>query len=49
VINSPKVTSVKFWPGCFGIFSTHCVLQAKTTVKGKSIGIQTFILPMRDM
>lgn len=49
VLNTPKNTATKYWPGCFGLFATHCVLQAKTIVKGKNIGIQTFILPMRDL
>lgn len=48
IINTPKNTATKFWPGIFGLYSTHCVLQARATVKGKSIGVQTFILPMRD-
>jgi acyl-CoA oxidase len=55
-MNSPKVTSSKYWPGLLGIFkflksgmySTHGVVQAKTFVKGKSIGVQTFIVPIRD-
>ena len=47
-MNSPKTTSAKFWPGVLGLVATHCVMQAKTFVKGKSIGIQTFVVPMRD-
>ena len=48
VMNSPKVTSAKFWPGVLGNAATHSVIQAKTYVKGKSIGVQTFVVPMRD-
>ena len=47
-INSPKVTSAKFWPGVLGMYATHAVLQAKTYVKGKSIGIQTFVFQVRN-
>ena len=47
-MNSPTVTSAKFWPGVLGSSGTHSVIQAKTFVKGKSIGIQTFIVPIRD-
>lgn len=43
-INSPKVTSAKFWPGVLGMCSTHAVVQAKTFVKGKYIGVQTFVI-----
>lgn len=47
-INSPTITSAKFWPGVLGSAGTHAVLQAKTFVKGKPIGIQTFVVPIRD-
>jgi alkylation response protein AidB-like acyl-CoA dehydrogenase len=42
-MNSPHITSAKYWPGNLGLNSTHNVIQAKTFVKGKSIGMQTFI------
>lgn len=42
------MTSSKFWPGLLGHFSTHQVIQAKTFVKGKSLGVQTFVLEIRD-
>ena len=47
-MNSPTTTSAKFWPGVLGLFSTHQVIQAKTYVKGKSIGIQTFVVEIRN-
>ena len=43
-MNTPKVTSAKIWVGLLGTFSTHIVLQAKAIVKGKSLGIQTFVI-----
>jgi alkylation response protein AidB-like acyl-CoA dehydrogenase len=42
-VSSPQITSAKYWPGNLGLNSTHNVIQAKTYVKGKSIGMQTFI------
>lgn len=39
---------MKFWPGLLGSSGTHAVIQAKTFVKGKYIGIQTFVIPIRD-
>lgn len=48
VFNSPHVTSAKYWPGVLGMVGTHSVIQAKTFVKGESIGIQTFIVEFRD-
>ena len=48
VMNSPTVTSAKFWPGLLGIFATHTVLQAQTIVEGKTIGVQTFVVEIRN-
>ncbi len=31
-----------------GIFSTHVVMQAKTYVKDQKLGIQTFVVEIRD-
>lgn len=31
-----------------GHYSTHAVIQAKTFVKEKSIGVQTFVIELRD-
>ncbi len=43
-MNSPKNTSAKFWPGVLGQYGTHSVIQAKTIVEGKYIGVQTFVV-----
>ena len=48
VLNSPTVTSSKFWPGVLGMYSSHTVLQAKTFVNKKYIGVQTFIVEIRS-
>lgn len=45
---SPTITSAKYWPGVLGQVCTHSVVQAKTFVKGKSIGVQTFVFEVRD-
>jgi acyl-CoA oxidase len=45
---SPKSSSSKYWPGLLGIFCTHVVLQAKTFINKKYIGIQTFVLKIRN-
>ena len=31
-----------------GLAASHAVIQAKTFVKGKSIGVQTFVFELRD-
>lgn len=45
---SPKASSSKYWPGLLGIYCTHAVLQAQTWVGEKKIGVQTFVVPIRD-
>lgn len=47
-MNTPKVTSAKMWVGLLGNFSSHVVLQAQTYVKGKSLGVQTFVIEIRN-
>jgi len=47
-IKSPTSSSAKFWPGLLGNFSTHAVLQAQTFVDGKHIGVQTFVVQIRN-
>ena len=48
-INSPTITAAKFWPGGLGVVANHAVLQAGTSSNGRYLGIQTFIVPIRDM
>lgn len=45
---SPKASSSKYWPGLLGIYCTHAVLQAQTFVGTRKIGVQTFVMPIRD-
>ena len=48
VLNSPTLTSAKFWPGSLGKSANHAMVFAQTLVKGKHIGLQSFIVPIRD-
>lgn len=34
VINTPKISSAKWWQGDLGIMSTHAVVMAQTIVDG---------------
>lgn len=47
-VTSPTDTSAKFWPGVLGQYCTHSVIQARTIVEGKDIGVQTFVIELRD-
>lgn len=39
VINSPRISSAKFWPGDLGKLGTHTVLYAQMIVGGKQFGV----------
>jgi len=49
VINSPTITSTKYWPGDLGRFSTHGVVFARCMVDKHDYGVQAFVVPFRDV
>lgn len=49
VINSPTLTSTKFWPGDLGITANHVVCMAQLIIKGENKGVHGFIVPIRDI
>lgn len=48
ILDSPTVSSIKFWPGGLGKFANHAVVFAQTIIKGKNVGLQAFIVQIRD-
>ncbi|ETV69084.1 hypothetical protein H257_15219 [Aphanomyces astaci] len=48
VLNSPSLTSRKWWPGGLGKTANHCVLHARLLLDGKDRGVQAFLVPLRD-
>ncbi|RHY06287.1 hypothetical protein DYB26_011851 [Aphanomyces astaci] len=48
VLNSPTLTSRKWWPGGLGKTANHCVLHARLLLDGKDRGVQAFLVPLRD-
>ncbi|GFO40421.1 acyl-CoA oxidase [Plakobranchus ocellatus] len=48
IINSPTITSSKFWPGGLGKTANHCVVMARLQIGGQDCGMQSFIVPIRD-
>lgn len=48
MLNSPTITSAKFWPGELGKFGGWAVVYAKMVINGKSHGVQPFMLQLRD-
>jgi len=39
IINSPTLTSTKYWPGGLGLYCTHAIVYAKLIIEGKRYGI----------
>ncbi|OQR85862.1 peroxisomal acyl-coenzyme A oxidase [Achlya hypogyna] len=48
VLNSPTLTSRKWWPGGLGKTANYIVLHARLTLDGKDRGVQAFLVPLRD-
>ncbi|KAI8075645.1 acyl-CoA dehydrogenase/oxidase [Thamnidium elegans] len=48
VINSPTITSTKWWIGMAGQTATHTVLIAQTIINGKNVGLNWFVVQLRD-
>ena len=49
IINSPSLTSGKWWPGELGKTSTHAVFHAQMIIGDKNYGVQSFICQIRDL
>ncbi|KAJ8002052.1 hypothetical protein DPEC_G00175800 [Dallia pectoralis] len=49
VLNSPTVTSIKWWPGGLGKTSNHAIVLAQLNTQGKCHGLHAFIVPLRSM
>ncbi|KAI9258243.1 hypothetical protein BY458DRAFT_441011 [Sporodiniella umbellata] len=48
VINSPSVTSTKWWIGMAGQTATHTMVIAQTIIHGKNVGLNWFVVQLRD-
>lgn len=48
VMNSPTLSSHKYWIGALGVVSTHALVIARLLVKGKDLGNHVFLVPVRD-
>mmetsp|Transcript_9009 Transcript_9009/g.8406 ORF Transcript_9009/g.8406 Transcript_9009/m.8406 type:complete len:104 (+) Transcript_9009:343-654(+) len=44
VINSPTISSTKYWPGDSGLHANHAMVFAKLVIDGKSHGVQPFLV-----
>nr|XP_040041910.1 peroxisomal acyl-coenzyme A oxidase 1 isoform X2 [Gasterosteus aculeatus aculeatus] len=49
VLNSPTVSSIKWWPGGLGKTSNHAIVLAQLYTQGNCHGLHAFIVPIRDL
>ncbi|XP_051996364.1 peroxisomal acyl-coenzyme A oxidase 1 isoform X1 [Xyrauchen texanus] len=49
VLNSPTISSIKWWPGGLGKTSNHAIVLAQLYTQGKCFGLHAFITPIRCM
>ncbi|CAK1544436.1 unnamed protein product [Leptosia nina] len=48
VLNTPTLTSYKWWPGGLGHTVNYCIVVAQLYTKGQCHGIHSFIVQVRD-
>lgn len=49
VLNTPKISATKWWPGDLGRSATHAVVLAQLHIKDKAYGMHAFIVPIRNL
>ncbi|KAG9156202.1 hypothetical protein Leryth_024803 [Lithospermum erythrorhizon] len=49
IIDSPTLTSSKWWPGGLGKVSTHAVVYARLITGGQDYGVHGFIVQLRSL
>ncbi|GES66337.1 hypothetical protein ATEIFO6365_0013030500 [Aspergillus terreus] len=49
VLNSPTLSSHKYWIGGLGVVATHALVIARLIVAGKELGNHVFLVQIRDL
>ena len=49
IINSPTLTSRKWWPGGLGKTANHAIVHARLFLDGKDVGVQAFMVQLRSL
>ncbi|XP_060608673.1 peroxisomal acyl-coenzyme A oxidase 1-like [Ruditapes philippinarum] len=49
VVNSPTISSMKYWPGSMGKTCNYVILMAQLYTKGKCHGIHAFVVQIRSL
>ncbi|KAF9431569.1 Peroxisomal acyl-coenzyme A oxidase 1 [Entomortierella beljakovae] len=48
-INTPTITSIKWWPGALAQTSNYCAIYARLIIHGKDYGVHPFLLQIREL
>ena len=49
IINSPSISSTKYWIGTTGVWATHSLVVARLIIGGKEYGNHLFLTQIRDL
>ncbi|KAH8811027.1 acyl-CoA dehydrogenase/oxidase C-terminal [Xylogone sp. PMI_703] len=49
IINSPTLSSTKYWIGASGIWATHALVVARLIIHGKDLGNHIFLTQLRNL
>ncbi|XP_069510827.1 peroxisomal acyl-coenzyme A oxidase 1 isoform X1 [Ambystoma mexicanum] len=49
ILNSPTISSIKWWPGGLGKTSNHAIVLAQLYTHGQCKGLHAFIVPIRHI
>uniref|UniRef100_A0A0D6R080 Acyl-coenzyme A oxidase n=1 Tax=Araucaria cunninghamii TaxID=56994 RepID=A0A0D6R080_ARACU len=49
ILNSPTLTSTKWWPGGLGKVSTHAIVYARLITDGRDYGVHGFLVQIRSL
>uniref|UniRef100_A0A672UVA5 Acyl-coenzyme A oxidase n=1 Tax=Strigops habroptila TaxID=2489341 RepID=A0A672UVA5_STRHB len=49
ILNTPKISAMKWWPGDMGRSATHAVVFAQLDIQGKCYGVHPFIVQIRSL
>ncbi|XP_054834642.1 peroxisomal acyl-coenzyme A oxidase 2-like [Eublepharis macularius] len=49
ILNTPKISAMKWWPGDLGRTATHAVVFAQLYLKGKCYGMHPFMVQIRSL
>ncbi|KAK5206367.1 hypothetical protein LTR41_007805 [Exophiala xenobiotica] len=49
IINSPTISSTKYWIGATGVWATHSIVVARLIISGKEYGNHLFLTQLRNL